>query len=326
MPEIVLHRFFAREVLHRLPKPVQDHIDPEVYALGSRGPDPLGIVYFYRLPRWKREHGKSNLLHTKGCGLLFRSLTEEAKSAPEEIRQPLFSFLAGFLTHYALDSTCHPYIIFQAGAGKENAGNHRSLEHALDRKRLKEQGMDLHARPITRELLPKAGLPPGIRPAVDAAFRKAFGWEDAWKLLNRAYRDERRFLRLTEDPVGSFYGLLRRVTANRNLRSLSYAEPSYPEADIANGQHRAWRNPYAPEITSRRSMADLETEAANLAEAWITGVHASLYEAGDFPEAIGNRSFESGLDADDSRNNGPITCSVLPGRESTKEAKTAWNN
>ena len=314
MPEIVTHYYFAQNVLEQLPEGTREQINPELWNIGVRGPDPLGIVYYRNLPRWRTEHRKSNQMHTKGCGKLFRSIAEKAKRNEDAQGELLFSYLAGFLTHYALDSICHPYIIYRTGSGKENAGNHRSIEHAIDRKRLDEHGLNGKERPITGSILPQSDLPAGIRSALNDAYAEAFGWHDAWDLMNQALKDERRFVHLAEDPTGSFYRMLSRLTKNTNLLSLSYAELAYQDADIENEGREECKNPYDPSIRSSLSMRQLEEQALELAIEMIQGTEAFIFSDGSYPESIGNRSFESGLDAEAPQNQATLTCAVLKRR------------
>ena len=315
MPEIVTHYYFGQQVLQDLQDDTKSWIIPELYEIGVRGPDPLGIVHFRNPPVWKRVHGKSNWMHTKGCGKLFRNLADIARKAEIREQALLFSYLSGFLTHYCLDSVCHPYVIYRAGAGKECLGNHRSLEHAIDRNRLRQHRMKLSDRPITNRILPNPGLLPAeIRKAIDWAYRDAFDWDDTWGIINQALRDERAFIRMTEDPRGHFYSFVSKLTNNGNLLSLCYSEPSYQGIDTENEHKREWKNPYDPSMVFNQSFAELEKHAAALSMEMIEGICSYIFHDAQYPILIGNRSFESGLDADDERNQAEPVCSVLQGR------------
>ena len=115
MPEIVTHHFFARKVLDHLPKNVTAPVYQELFFIGVRGPDPLGIVRFWWLPAWRREHRKSFVMHHQHSGAFFRKLATVSKESEGQVRDELFSCLCGFLTHYFLDASCHPYIIYRTG-------------------------------------------------------------------------------------------------------------------------------------------------------------------------------------------------------------------
>ena len=98
-------------------------------------------------------------MHNRCCGDFFRRLSQEAREQTGELRTLLFSYECGFLTHYFLDNVCHPYVIYRTGQGKLYAGNHRSMEHAMDRIALERNGMAFQDRPISRFILRNYGLP-----------------------------------------------------------------------------------------------------------------------------------------------------------------------
>ena len=298
MPEIVAHHFFGMKVLQDLPQDIRKRIDPELFRKGVRGPDPLGIVRFWCPPIWRKLHGRSSEMHTLHSGAFFERLSREARAQAGELQTQLFSYECGFLTHYFLDSVCHPYVIYRTGLGEAYTGNHRSLEHAMDRLALARNGLTLRNRPISRLILPEKGLPRTMKRAIDAVYAETFGWTDAWKQINHALKDERRFVRLIEDPAG----WLARFTKGGTPGSLSYAENAYTNADIENEQHQEWRNPYEPAMTSDKSFGELTELAGAQAKQAICDLYAFILGEAPYPVSIGNRSYESGLDTTDPRN------------------------
>ena len=312
MPEIVAHSFFAQEVFDRLPSDMTTRMDVSLYRIGARGPDPLGVLRFWFPPVWRSEHGKSNQMHTSKAGAFFQSLAGEAKATEGTIRDNLFSYACGFLTHYFLDACCHPYVIFCTGLGPGTAGNHRSFEHALDKQILAQHGLSLRDRPVSRMILPSSGLPETLKQPIDRLCRDVFNWKNGWKTINAALRDEKRFVRIIEDPRGRFNRLISRVSANGTLRSLSYAENSYEKADIWNRQHRPWSHPYDGNLLFTESLEDLMDHALELATDAISDLFAYVYERSHYPDRIGNRHYESGFDTEDPRNMNQPRYHLLP--------------
>ena len=298
MPEIVVHHFFGMRVLQDLPKEIRDGIIPDLYQTGVRGPDPLGIARFWCPPVWKRLHGRNSEMHNRHSGEFFCRLSQETRKQEENIRKQLFSYESGYLTHYFLDSICHPYVIFRTGLGKAYSGNHRSLEHAMDRVALERNGLKLQDRPISRRILRKNSLPKTMKEPIDAVYMDVYGWKSAWRYINHALKDEKRYIRIMEDPRGR----LARFTKGGTMASLSYSEDAYVTADIWNEHHREWRNPYEPALASNQSFSELTELAAYQAKQAICELYAFIQGSGPYPVSIGNRSYESGLETTDPRN------------------------
>ena len=105
VPDIAVHASFGEEVLSSLPPEVRESIRPEPYTFALFGPD----LWFMHQP-WRRRQGRGRRMHTTRMGAFLLSLLRRARTAP--CREEMFSYLAGFLCHYALDSTAHPYVIY----------------------------------------------------------------------------------------------------------------------------------------------------------------------------------------------------------------------
>ena len=237
-------------------------------------------------------------MHNCFSGQFFQRLSQETRNKAGNVRNQLFSYECGFLTHYFLDSICHPYVIYRAGPGKAYPGNHRSLEHAMDRLALERNGMQLRDRPISRQILLKNGLPETMKQPIDAVYADVFGWKDAWRQINHALKDEVRFTRIAEDPRR----ILLRLAKGGEMASLSYAEEAYTGADVENEQHREWQNPYEPAMVSNQSFTELTDLAMRQAVQTICSLYEYVRDKGPYPASIGDRSYESGLDTDDPRN------------------------
>ena len=106
MPDIVQHHAFGTEVREALAPEIRNDLAEQPYIFALYGPDPW---FMYRPV--KPRQGRGRRMHTTRTGEFLRALAFQAKTgtAPRET----FSYLAGFLCHYALDSHTHPYIIWR---------------------------------------------------------------------------------------------------------------------------------------------------------------------------------------------------------------------
>lgn len=298
MPEAVVHASFGQEVLSSLPPEVRDSIVPEPFRFALFGPD----VWFMHQP-WRRREGRGRRMHTTRPGAFLTALVRRAHAS--SCRAELFSYLAGFLCHYALDSETHPYVIDITTREHRFPRSHMSLEHALDIIEMKKDGVWGEPHPVTGHYYPSLRLPDCMRSDVDAVFESVYGWPRCWQALNRSFLRYRRVYRLLENPRG-LSARLARLTGNQALGSLAYSESRFLSLDAENAGHRTWEHPYDSSLRFSDSFPELREKARLRAVSMIEAVWRYLWKGEGSEEAlsalIGNNSYLSGLPADDPRN------------------------
>ena len=101
------------------------------YAMGLAGPD-LFFYSIYELARPGMTIGR--IMHKYRTGLFLRNLYEEAEKLAGQKKCAALAYFAGFVGHYSLDASCHPFIYLATNRGSESMslGRHFRLEAALD--------------------------------------------------------------------------------------------------------------------------------------------------------------------------------------------------
>jgi hypothetical protein len=95
MPDYFSHYIIAEKIYERLEKSYKSKIDNRtLYLLGAQGGD---LLFFYKLTTGYNNFGKK--VHRIKTSEIFEKLKEASPA-----------YLAGFATHYALDSTLHPAV------------------------------------------------------------------------------------------------------------------------------------------------------------------------------------------------------------------------
>ena len=298
MPDVAVHAAFGREVLASLPEEIREYLLPDPYTFALFGPDP----WFMYKP-WHRREGRGRRMHTGKPGLFLSSLLRQAGNS--DARREMFSYLSGFLCHYALDSIAHPYIIYVTAEERVFPRSHMSLEHALDAFEIRRGGYGAEKHPVTKHYYPLVRLPESLRPDLDAVFEEVYGWKNCWKALNRSCRRYRLCYRFLENPRG-LAARLARLTKRDVLCSMAYSESQFLSADPENTEHRVWKHPFDPSLSFSDSFPELREKARQLAVQLITAAFRLLqYGEGTLESVsalIGNNSYLSGLPADDPRN------------------------
>ena len=314
MPDPVVHVSFGREVLASLPEAVREVLLPEPYTFALFGPD----VWFLYKP-FGHHVSRGRMMHTTKPGFFLRTLLRQAKNS--SARREMFSYLAGFFCHYALDSTTHPYIIHVTADQYVFPRSHMCLEHALDACVMKRDGCWGEMHPVTDRYFPRVQLPRTMQPDLDAVYQEVYGWQHCLTDMNRACLRYRYCFRLMEKPRG-FGARLARLTGSAALRSVIYSESFFLSRDPENEEHRNWSHPFDSTLSSSESFPELQERARQFAVRLITAAYRFLaYSEGteeSLAALIGDRSYLSGLPSDDPRNL-TVPSMLPPGAEAGKE-------
>lgn len=256
MPDIIVHTRFGEEVAEKTGLDV----DRDIFRFGLLGPDPYLFYRFYLPPFRNRVNRYSSVMHRERTGDFLTELARRAKGS-----RGMFSYLAGFLCHYALDSNTHPYINRKA---KNSAAMHMAIEHQLDKSRTADySGGEIRIPPF---------LPASMRDGVGGAIKTIYGWDDAWEKLRQGRRDMAPFYRIVADEHGRLDAFARRT--HSKLKLISYRSRAIEDMDL-----RGFEPLY------RRAVDDA-VRYIKAAQAFVGG---EIDEEG-FRAVIGSRSYIEG--------------------------------
>lgn len=133
MPALVAHNYFCKEVLASSKKEIQNLIanNTGAFYLGAQGPDIFFTMHFEKNKR--KELG--SFLHQKKIFEAFNAMAEHAKTEQD----PAFTaYLFGYLCHYSLDVSVHPYVryyeeqLFKIKPMDKKYEKHLRLESGFD--------------------------------------------------------------------------------------------------------------------------------------------------------------------------------------------------
>ena len=142
MPGFITHYICGQAALSATIPDVQKMIRPyqQFFNIGTQGPD----IFFYYLPGLLKKHSRSigGQMHKHQFGGFISHMIDimMIERLPDTTRSLLFSYISGFLTHYALDATAHPYVYSKTGVRKKGdktkaikySVDHRKFETAID--------------------------------------------------------------------------------------------------------------------------------------------------------------------------------------------------
>jgi len=263
MPGFITHYICGQAVLNAAPPELQAIIKPyrQFYNIGTQGPD----IFFYYLPgllkRRLRDIGTK--MHKAHFGTFISSMIDIMEDADDAVEKPLLTaYICGFLTHYVLDATAHPYVYSKTGVRKKGdiarairfSVNHRKLETAIDILMLDLLSSKKPADYKLWQLIQvDRGLAQTVSGAVSHSVGEAHGRYVSAKEVCNAMTYMVHITRLLQSRTGrrkKFMELIENLTIGENLvTSLIHMQEVNDGVDYMNMAHNPWGVPGTEEQT-----------------------------------------------------------------------------
>ncbi|WP_080799838.1 zinc dependent phospholipase C family protein [Arabiibacter massiliensis] len=283
MPAIITHDFFGRDVYDRLFTLIGGSRDEaDAFLLGNQGPDPL--FYMVLSPQLRAHHRLGSIMHNKKPSELlaaFKSSLDILGSAEREVGR---AYALGFLCHYTLDSTMHPFVFFheyrltdagEPGLSRADGSEvHGVIESELDELVLfAKRGQTVATFNPSAEILNASDFALSVISKMYAYVAlTVYGEIIPATMFATAVKDFRVAQRLFYSPSGRKRALIGRIEELARpfsfYKSMSHRPVELAESDFDNRAHEPWENPFTGE---ERTVGfwDLFDEALEKAQANI---------------------------------------------------------
>lgn len=278
MPAVLTHDFFGRDALVEATKVLGFSSDDEreAFLLGNQGPDPL--LYLIVAPWVDKRDRVGGLMHHERPAHLLASLHEAIDMlAPTELAVGK-AYAVGFLCHYLLDSTMHPFVFSQQyaicdagieGLDRSNGSRvHQEIERDLDEMVLytKTHETIRTYRPY-REVLAASD-------DVLAAIDKLYFYTNLWTYSRaigldtftqgvRSFRLMQRVFWMPESAKGRMLTRVEHLVAKgpySQYAAMAHRVRAEATSAFDNREHHVWENPFTGEQTTE-SFWDLFEDA-----------------------------------------------------------------
>lgn len=315
MSDMLNHYFCGQRAFELLPEEspmrtiIADHYD--VYRLGTQGPDFFYYDFPIPLPGHYPTTQYGSLIHRQRINDFFIQGLAYAKSHPWE-RDVVLSYLAGFLSHHALDTATHPFIFYRTGCYDRHfppsriySYFHKRYEVLLDVANLRyvfnQWACHFNAEKIFT-------LSPQTEEILDLFYshilRCVYGVSPSPHSFKKSLHNTRRIVRHTADATGSKKWALssveRLVGEEHALSRVFYpADTDIPL--VLNLNHSSWRHPVTGAFSSdsyvdlfNRGTAQTVTRIQALDTPKITNAHV-------IPPLLQDHSYLTDLPWEDDR-------------------------
>ncbi len=199
MPATVTHAYFGMDVYNNLPIGLKELLMDEKKDLRmfAQGMDPFFFYHKISLKNGKKQQDFALYFHTNKTREFFINLVNYIKYNNYYQIPDVMAYLYGFIAHYVLDSTIHPYVFYKTGEWKKTdkesykyRGLHHNMEVFLDNYLISKREQEkVHSfkfydycfefKPFSKEL----------EEVIDYAFKETFGINEMSNFYKQALKD-----------------------------------------------------------------------------------------------------------------------------------------
>ena len=310
MPGFLTHYISGQALLQVIDPKIQKIIQPceRLYNLGTQGPD----IFFYYMPGHlrKRSRGLGTQMHLQNLGVFLAEMAKLAKESGPKERDIIFSYTAGFIMHYALDASAHPYVYAMTHHDNvpkiKNSADHRKFETAIDVAMLKLLSSKKPAEYNQWELIAaKPNHMSTSATAMSQALYITYNREIPPAIVQRAMRYMVQLTRILQSRKGRrkrWMELVENLTIREPLFSSMVHTQEIDDHDYLNTKKSAWHAPWeAAGETHNDSFVERYHTAVEEGSKMIEFMYAYVYKNVDMSalvETIGNRSLKTGMPCD----------------------------
>jgi len=312
MPATATHAFFAKDVYDILPGEIRRNLNVKRCKMFAQSTDSLMFYNLFSVIPGKNIRKMQRYFHENQSQEFFLNLLRFIKD--NKIKdEDVYSFLVGFICHYALDSTLHPFIIYKTGMFDKKKPStykynkiHEFMEVFIDndmvRRREKTNPYKFDIGGFCFDIRPFSN---NLNKAINYSFYNTFKIKNMDRIYYKSLKQMKTSLVLfRRDPYGikkNIYKFVDTFTSRRTFRfeAISYHYPLNDRHNFLNSNHNIWRNPTTYDMTSTDSFVDLYLKAIKFAKVLICASFDYLNDKDiDLEKIYTNLSYLTGLDCD----------------------------
>lgn len=312
MPSITTHYIFSKDVLNNLPKESVNKIANEIdlYHTFSQSHDIL-FYYFRNLKKRKEINKLGHYAHHNKTQEYLINIIKEIKNNHLENNQQLVAYLYGSITHYVLDSTCHPYIFYKTGVYRKEdkktqkyKGQHNVIEKHLDAIYYeKTTNKKYNTCNINKYIINNKKISKDLIKSISNVYKETYNKNNIGKYFYQSIKDTKIFNAFI---VNDYFGIkkiflkifdliLKKNFSYLSIYSNHITKPNY---EYLNLKQKIWNHPSNPNIKFNYSFDDLWHISLKKSIKIIKEVNKVLYDNKDISEIlkyIPNLDYATGL-------------------------------
>lgn len=315
MPSIYTHNYFAKDTYIKLEKEKIHQIkDKKYYEIFAQSFDNLFYYNVISLKKGKEYRNLGHYAHMHKSWLYFKNMIEYIKKS-KLYDDANLGYLYGSLTHYVLDSTCHPFIHYISGRLDKNnvketrkyIGNHAKNEIMIDSLYYYKDHNDKYPKyKLYKDIIPITIFPDKLIRTIDYTFKNTFNVDNLGVIYNKSYNQSHYIYKhLMYDRIGFktfLYKVVDIIIPFKLFKAKTYSHHvTTKDYSVLNLVRNTWLHPVTGEKHTE-SFEDLYNIAQKKVITCIKKCNDyfnNKCSIKDLEKTIGNLSYSSGLDSDE---------------------------
>lgn len=271
------------------------------------------VLFFYNLLNLKKgkKIRKFGIYTQKAKTFeFFSTLINYIKYNDHQYNPQVIAYLYGMISHYVLDSTIHPYIIYKTGVYKKDNKDtykynmlHEEIETYIDnymvsiKEKIKPSKFKCHKFCFNIKEFDK-----DLIEVIDFTYKEVYGIEHFSKYYLKAIKQMKFFYKVFRyDPIGIkkiFYNIVDLICPKSILRKSPLSYNMKSKKEYLNLDHNRWYNPTNKRIKSNQSVIELYSNSLSKAIYMINEINQFFYydKEINLKQVVGNLSYVHGLD------------------------------
>ena len=272
------------------------------FIFGCQGPDFL--FFYHAFPTYDQKeagqvHRLGTQVHEQKVNEAVSCLLQWIRKDPHDI---LVAYVAGWLSHHALDAEAHPYVYWRTGTPERHAGqDHQRMEAQIERGLLDYLDIDMKDYLPVKQMKHSTPKLYKIAEMIQGMLKDVYEFDLSLKKCYEALQQFYSLQKLLADPRGRRYKL---VAAGERLlgapgRGTALMVPvKYDDAlDALNYRHDDWHHPVSGERMSSGFMEMYDAAVLQSRER-LALLEDFLLDGADetaILRHVGERSYNSGV-------------------------------
>lgn len=259
MPSSNTHNYFCEDVYNKVNKNIKNKLKDNInyFKVFGQGPDPYFFYDFHLSKRSKEVHKINKAMQHSKINKHFTRLINYINENNFYDNEEVLAYLYGQICHFALDSTVHPYIIYNVGnytaknpkTYKYN-GLHEEMEYYIDcymiyqREKILPKSYKIH-----KKLFNIGKFNKELNSTIDKVIKDVYGFDNVSSIYYKSIMDMKKFYYIFNyDKYGikkCVYSIMDMICKNTRVRKkeLSFHVNPNEKLYYLNNDKITWNHP-----------------------------------------------------------------------------------